>query len=150
VQLRDPFGNLSPVSTQDVVLDSHAPDLTPLTTSLSLGPMAGTTGLAGVRGTWGATDATSGLASGAIPGACGSPSPGQLASLVPPGGTQTLLLALNPGDRCSLSEDAADRASLTSSSASPLGFVLAVAQEATSHASWNGPWAVTTNTQMSQ
>jgi GH25 family lysozyme M1 (1,4-beta-N-acetylmuramidase) len=150
VQLKDPLGNRSPISTQAVVVDTTPPVLSTLTTSLPLGPMASTSGVPNVAVTWSASDATSGLNQAEITGACGSAAPGQLQVVTGEQAAPIVLdLGLHAGQQCSLSADASDLAGLTTQEPAPMGFRLALAQESNSHVIFKGPWRVATTSKVS-
>ncbi len=143
VQLRDPLGNVSPISTQDLAVDTTPPVLSGLVTSLPVGPMKDASGLAKVSVTWSASDATSGLSQAEITGACGSNAPGQLQSVT---GDQpepiVLALGLRVGQQCRLTADASDLVGHTTQEPAPLAFRLFQLQEKNSHVTFKGPWRV--------
>jgi GH25 family lysozyme M1 (1,4-beta-N-acetylmuramidase) len=151
VQLRDPQGNLSPISTQNVIVDTVAPVLKPFTTSLPLGPMVDATGFMSVGVRWAVSDATSGLAIARVTGACGSASPAILQSVDDAhAGPQSFSLALRAGNGCTFSATAGDRAGHVSKSSEPTSFSIALAQEANGNVSWGGKWRRTNNEHMSE
>ena len=139
VQLRDPQGNLSPISTQNVILDTVAPALKPFTTSLPLGPMADANGFMSVGVSWACQRRDLRAGGRLVTGACGTASPATLQSVDPiTPDRRRSRSAVRAGGGCTFTADAADNAGHTSASTEPTSFAMALAQEANGNATWGG------------
>jgi len=141
IQLEDASSNLSPVSSDSVILDSTPPQLDLGAATLTLGRLHRGTAAVPATVTWGAQDATSGVALVELDQTCAGGSSQVLAQLDPTAGSAAQKVRLTPGTACQLTLQGSDAAGLTSALTALEPTVTSTDDTASSMLTYSGAWS---------
>ncbi len=137
VQLADRIGNMSPVASNTIVLDSEPPIVTPPGAEFQVGALRRGPDEAALRATWSAGDALSGVVNDQLHHDCGVE---PVTTMVRAPSETALEIWLPASSRCQLGSVAADAAGNVSSTATGPSFELLEHQEASPAVAYGGTW----------